>query len=61
MPKPGTPDTPNMSPKAVADAVVAFEKGEKDEAVRLAWRPAWSIRSRRGAWAAFLDMLRGKG
>ena len=27
-------------------------------ATKLAWRPAWSIRSRRGAWAAFQAFLK---
>lgn len=30
-----------------------------DAATRLAWRPAWAIRSRRGAWAPFAEMLAG--
>lgn len=29
------------------------DMGDRAAQVRLAWRPAWSIRSRRGAWAAF--------
>jgi len=29
-----------------------------DKATRLAWRPAWAIRSRRGSIAPFLSMLR---
>jgi hypothetical protein len=29
-----------------------------DKATRLAYRPAWAIRSRRGAFAPFIDMLR---
>jgi hypothetical protein len=28
-----------------------------DKATRLAWRPAWAIRSRRGAWGAFRVFL----
>lgn len=60
MAKPGTPEAPNMSPEEVANAVISFEKGKRDEAVRLAWRPAWAIRSRKGAWAAFWAMLRGR-
>jgi hypothetical protein len=31
-----------------------------DPLTRLAWRPAWSIRSRRGALAPFLDLFRRK-
>ena len=31
-----------------------------DKSTRLAWRPAWAIRSRRGAWSAFRDWLRGR-
>ena len=33
---------------------------DPDRATRLAWRPAWSIRSRRGAWAAFREFLRSR-
>ena len=29
-----------------------------NKVTRLAWRPAWAIRSRRGAWAAFREMFR---
>lgn len=32
-----------------------------DGATRLAWRPAWSIRSRRGALAAFRALFRREG
>lgn len=28
-----------------------------DPVARLAWRPAWAIRSRRGALKPFLDMI----
>lgn len=31
---------------------------DPDIATKLAWRPAWSIRSRRGAWAAFMALFR---
>lgn len=34
---------------------------DPDRATRLAWRPAWSIRSRRGAWAAFRRLFRHEG
>lgn len=34
---------------------------EWDDVLRLAWRPAWSIRSRRGSVAPFLDLLRDWG
>lgn len=30
-----------------------------DKTTRLAWRPAWAIRSRRGSVAPFLSMIRG--
>ncbi|MEM9139791.1 MAG: hypothetical protein AAGB15_08150 [Pseudomonadota bacterium] len=30
-----------------------------DKAIRLAWRPAWSIRSRRGAGRALAAWIRG--
>lgn len=29
-----------------------------DKATRLAWRPAWAIRSRRGAWKALRALFR---
>lgn len=34
--------------------------GELDwrKVMRLSWRPAWSIRSRKGSLAPFLDMIR---
>ena len=35
----------------------AAQPGE-DPLTRLAWRPAWSIRSRRGALAPFLALFR---
>ena len=57
---PGQPDSPHMAPEAVAASLNRFEAGERDEATRLAWRPAWAIQSRRGAWSAFLAMLRGR-
>ena len=50
-----------MSADEVAKALEALEQGtEDDQAIRarLAWRPAWAIRSRRGAWAALKEMFR---
>ena len=43
------------------DAELARSDQDWDAVMRLAWRPAWSIRSRRGAWAAFADMIAGRG
>ena len=50
---------PEAEARRLVEAVLA-EPGPPDpaKATRLAWRPAWSIRSRRGAWAAFLAMFR---
>ena len=46
--------------KAREHATLADTDGRLDwnKVTRLAWRPAWAIRSRRGAWAAFREMLR---
>ncbi len=51
------PDPPD---KARPNGTLADTDGELDwdKVTRLAWRPAWAIRSRRGALAAFLDMFR---
>ncbi|MEM8793334.1 MAG: hypothetical protein AAGE80_17055 [Pseudomonadota bacterium] len=43
-------------PRVAADTV---PEGE-DAFTRLAWRPAWSIRSRRGAFRAFCDWVAGR-
>ena len=48
---------PSAQARRLADEANALPY-DPDRATRLAWRPAWSIRSRRGAWAAFLDMFR---
>ena len=32
-----------------------------DKVTRLAWRPAWAIRSRRGAWSAVKALFRRDG
>ena len=50
-----------MSREEVAKALTALEAGTEDpQAIRarLAWRPAWAIRSRRGALRAFLEMFK---
>ena len=50
-----------MSREEVAKALAALDAGAEDpQAIRarLAWRPAWAIRSRRGALRAFLKMFR---
>ena len=51
------PDPPDT---ARTHSTLADTDGELDWAkvTRLAWRPAWAIRSRRGAWAAFRTMFR---
>ncbi len=50
-----------MSSDEVAMALAVHDRDD-DEAqairARLAWRPAWAIRSRRGALKAFLEMFR---
>lgn len=50
-----------MSSDEVALALAVHDRDD-DEAqairARLAWRPAWAIRSRRGALRAFLAMFR---
>lgn len=50
-----------MTRDEVAKALAALDEGAEDpQAIRarLAWRPAWAIRSRRGALKAFLAMFR---
>lgn len=50
-----------MSADEVAMALAVHDRDD-DEAqairARLSWRPAWAIRSRRGALKAFLEMFR---
>lgn len=54
---------PHLSEDQVGAIVAALDQAEgdrqRDLMTRLAWRPAWAIRSRRGAWRAFLSLLRG--
>jgi len=56
--------TVTLSAGEVRRALDLVERGEDrsgdDPLTRLAWRPAWSIRSRRGALAPFLDLFRRK-
>ncbi|WP_417512933.1 hypothetical protein [Minwuia sp.] len=48
------PDDPDIyATPADTDGVLDWTK-----VTRLAWRPAWSIRSRKGSLAPFLDMIR---
>ena len=55
-------DSPHLPAAEVRLLVAALEETRGDEwrsgAARLAWRPAWAIRSRRGALSAFLAMVR---
>lgn len=46
--------------KARPHGTLADTDGELDwdKVTRLAWRPAWAIRSRRGAWATLREMFR---
>ena len=52
-----------MTPDEVAKTLQAWRNGtrtnDEDPFTRLGWRPAWSIRSRRGAWEPFVEMVRG--
>lgn len=51
-----------MTDAEIAAALARLEADPSDPEglrARLAWRPAWSIRSRRGALGAFLSLLRG--
>ena len=53
----------HMSEREVAEALTALDADPSDPEglrARLAWRPAWAIRSRRGALAAFLSLLRDR-
>ena len=56
----GAARSPVDPPPAAMPRGPARENGarDRDEAFRLASRPAWSIRSRRGALPPFLMMLR---
>ncbi len=50
-----------MSSDEVAMALAVHDRNDEEaQAIRarLAWRPAWAIRSRRGALKAFLEMFR---
>lgn len=50
-----------MTPDEVAMALAVHDRDDEEaQAIRarLAWRPAWAIRSRRGALKAFLEMFR---
>ena len=45
------------TPKGLFARLSALELDWR-KVMRLSWRPAWSIRSRRGSIAPFLDMIR---
>ena len=51
-----------MTPDEVDETLQAYRDGTEangeDPFTRLGWRPAWSIRSRRGAWGPFAEMVR---
>ena len=56
------PERIHMTDEEIAAALVALEADPVDPQglrARLAWRPAWSIRSRRGALREFLALFRG--
>ena len=54
---------PDASDRARPNGTLADTEGELDwdKATRLAWRPAWAIRSRRGAWSALKALFRRDG
>lgn len=56
--------SPHLSPQETArlirSAASEDERARREAMTRLAWRPAWSIRSRRGAFAALIAALRGE-
>lgn len=60
-PHPG-PQSATLTPAEVRRALAQWEDGAappgEDPLTRLAWRPAWSIRSRRGALAPLLALFR---
>ena len=45
--------------RLVAEIDTAEGQARRDLMTRLAWRPAWAIRSRRGALAVVWEMMRG--
>lgn len=52
---------PHMSAKEVAEALAEIDRDpskREAHAARLAWRPAWAIRSRQGAWRSFLSLFK---
>ncbi len=61
--RPEEPRRATMSAMEVRRALAQLEDPDPecdgDPLTRLAWRPAWSIRSRRGALRPFLDLFRG--
>ncbi len=56
---------PHIAEPEVRRLVAALDGAEDDArrelAARLAWRPAWAIRSRRGALAGLRAMFAGPG
>ena len=60
-PYPG-PQSATLSPAEARRALAQWQDGAappgEDPLTRLAWRPAWSIRSRRGALAPFRELFR---
>lgn len=64
----GAPQEPTRATMSAAEVRRSLDQlrteksgGDEDPVTRLAWRPAWSIRSRRGAWRPFLDLFRRNG
>ncbi|WP_036554400.1 hypothetical protein [Nisaea denitrificans] len=53
---------PHLSKPEVRQLVTGLDDADDDTRraamTRLSWRPAWAIRSRSGALAAFLDLFR---
>jgi len=52
---------PHLSKADVRAHLDALEAAQGDKrnalSAKLAWRPAWAIRSRKGAWADFLTLF----
>jgi len=61
MSEPENAPTPHLTEPEVKEVLQEIENSEgqhrRDLMTQLAWRPAWAIRSRRGAWSAFKEFL----
>ena len=54
-------ETPHMSAGEVRAAVAEIQAGDaaitRERSAQLAWRPAWAIRSRRGAFSVLMRWI----